>query len=518
MKKHMPKIKFFDTTLRDGEQSPGVNLNKEEKLQIARQLERYGMDRIEAGFPASSKGDFEAVQAIAQNIKKSTVLGLARTVKSDIDAVYEAVKDAAKPAIHVFIATSPIHMEYKLKKTPEEVVETAVTMVRYAKEKFDHVEWSAEDATRSDRAFLAEIIEKVIDAGATVINLPDTVGYATPEDYGSMFRYMKEHVPNIDKVELSCHCHNDLGLATANTLAAIQNGVTQVEGAINGIGERAGNVALEEVALALHVRSDYFPYTSSLKFDETKRTSDLVAKLTGMYVQANKAIVGRNAFSHESGIHQDGVLKHAETYEIITPALVGVTPNTLFLGKHSGRHAFKDKVNAFGIDLTEAELKEAFQQFKQLTDHKKEVTDDDIYAIVMEIKTDSSNIDKYELIQFSVSYDTKDTPAATVALKTPNGAKVEATEQGSGSVEALYKTINSLIDEEITLIDYQLNSVGGGKDALAEAHVQININEQINNGRGTAQDVLQASANAFVQAVNRYYIHKNANIKQLVHE
>lgn len=518
MKKHMPIIKFFDTTLRDGEQSPGVNLNKEEKLQIAKQLERYGMDRIEAGFPASSKGDFEAVQAIAQNIKKSTVLGLARTVKSDIDAVYEAVKDAAKPAIHVFIATSPIHMKYKLKKSPEEVVETAVSMVRYAKEKFNHVEWSAEDATRSDKAFLAEIIEKVIDAGATVINLPDTVGYATPEDYGSMFRYIKENVLNIDKVELSCHCHNDLGLAVANTLSAIQNGVTQVEGAINGIGERAGNVALEEVALALHVRSDYFPYASSLKFDETKRTSDLVSKLTGMYVQANKAIVGRNAFSHESGIHQDGVLKHAETYEIITPALVGVTPNTLFLGKHSGRHAFKDKVNTFGIELTEAELKEAFEQFKQLTDHKKEVTDDDIYAIVMEIKTDSSNIDKYELIQFGVSYDTQDTPSATVVLKAPNGVNVEATEYGSGSVEALYKTINSLIDEEITLTDYQLNSVGGGKDALAEAHVQIKINEQINNGRGTAQDVLQASANALIQAINRYYVQKKATIKQLVHE
>lgn len=514
----MSKIKFFDTTLRDGEQSPGVNLNKAEKLQIAKQLERYGMDRIEAGFPASSQGDFEAVKAIAETIKESTVLGLARAVPADIDAVYEAVKNAKKPAVHVFIATSPIHMEYKLKKTPEEVVETAVEMVQYAKEKFEHVEWSAEDATRSDKAFLAEIIEKVIDAGATVINLPDTVGYATPEDYGNMFRYMKENVPNIDQVELSCHCHNDLGLAVANTLAAVQNGATQVEGAINGIGERAGNVALEEVALALHVRSDYFPYESSLKFDETKRTSDLVAKLTGMYVQANKAIVGRNAFSHESGIHQDGVLKHAETYEIITPSLVGVTPNTLFLGKHSGSHAFRDKVDSFGIELTNEELKAAFKQFKQLTDHKKEVTDDDIYAIVMEIKTDSAAIDKYELVQFGVSYDSKDTPAATVVLKTPNGSTIEATQPGSGSVEALYKTINSLIDEKITLIDYQLNSVGGGQDALAEAHVQINMAGQVINGRGTAQDVLQASANAFIQAVNRYFVQKKATTKQLVHE
>src|SRR5699024_4212658 len=290
----MPQIKIFDTTLRDGEQSPGVNLNKQEKLEIAKQLERWGVDRMEAGFPASSKGDFEAVKEIAKTIKNTSVTGLARTVKSDIDTAWEALKYAEEPRLHLFLATSPIHMTYKLKQTPEQVMENAVSMVRYAREKFPQVEWSAEDASRSDLTFLTQIIEKVIDAGATVINLPDTVGYTTPAEYGAMFRYIRENVPNIDQVELSCRCHNDLGLAVANSIAAVENGVTQVEGTINGIGERAGNASLEEVAVALRVRSDYYPYSTGLKLDETKRTSDLIAKLTGMYVQANKAVVGRN--------------------------------------------------------------------------------------------------------------------------------------------------------------------------------------------------------------------------------
>ncbi|MFC4023970.1 2-isopropylmalate synthase [Oceanobacillus longus] len=515
----MSQIKIFDTTLRDGEQSPGVNLNKLEKLEIARQLERFGVDRMEAGFPASSKGDFEAVKAIADTIKNTSVIGLARTIKSDVDIAWDALKGAENPAIHLFLATSPIHMEYKLKKTPEEVIETAVSMVSYAKQKFKEIEWSAEDATRSDWKFLAEIIEKVIDAGATVINLPDTVGYTTPVEYGKLFRYISENVPNIDQVELSCHCHNDLGMAVANSIAAVENGATQVEGTINGIGERAGNAALEEVAVALKIRSDYYPYETGLKLNEIKRTSDIVAKLTGMYVQANKAIIGRNAFAHESGIHQDGVLKNAETYEIITPELVGVTSNTLFLGKHSGRHAFKDKVKEFGVELSEAEVKEAFDQFKKLTDHKKEVTDDDLYTIVMEIKTDSSSINKYQLEKFQVQYGTENVPTATVVLKTPDGKTVENSCPGQGSVEALYKTIDSLIQENIKLVDYQLNSVGGGKDALAESHVQLIVNGETVNGRGSAQDVLQASANAFINAVNRYMIKINtAKMKELVSE
>ena len=510
----MSRIKIFDTTLRDGEQSPGVNLNQQEKLEIAKQLERLGVDRIEAGFPASSKGDFQAVKAIADTIKSTSVIALARTVKSDIDTAWEALKGAAKPAIHIFLATSPIHMEYKLRKTPEEVIATSVEMVRYAKERFDEVQWSAEDASRSDLNFLAEIIEKVIDAGATVINLPDTVGYSTPAEYGNMFKFMKENVPNIDQVTLSCHCHDDLGMAVANSIAAVENGATQVEGAINGIGERAGNASLEEIAVALKIRSDFYPYQTNLVLNEIKRTSDLVSKLTGMHVQANKAIVGRNAFSHESGIHQDGVLKHVETYEIITPEMVGVQEaNTLFLGKNSGRNAFKEKVQEIGIELTEIELQDAFTKFKALTDHNKEVTDDDIYTIIMEIKTDSKQVDKYELNSFQVYYGTANTPTAVVRLITPEKDELEAALTGNGSVEALYKTIDSLIEEELNLINYQLNSVGGGKDALAEAYVQLSVNGEVMNGRGSHQDVLMASANAFLNAVNRY-ITKHSTVKK----
>ena len=514
----MTKIQIFDTTLRDGEQSPGVNLNKLEKLEIARQLERFGVDRMEAGFPASSKGDFEAVKLIADTIKDTSVTGLARSVKSDIDAAWDALKGAADPCVHVFIATSPIHMEYKLKMTPEQVMERAVEMVRYAKSKFSIVEWSAEDASRSDLAFLAQIVEKVIDAGASVINLPDTVGYATPEEYGYMFKYMKENVPNIDKAILSCHCHNDLGLAVANSIAAVQNGAGQIEGTINGIGERAGNVSLEELAVGFHIRSDYFPFTTNLKLNEIKRTSDLVSKLTGMHIQANKAIVGKNAFAHESGIHQDGVLKHAETYEIITPELIGLSSNVLFLGKHSGRHAFKDKVQQLGYELSDEKLKEAFNRFKALTDRKKEVTDDDLFTILTEIQTEAVSVDKYELESFQVQYGSNNVPTATVVLKTPEQEVVQQACTGGGSVEALYATLDNLIAEELELVDYQLSSVGRGKDALAQANVQLIVNGQQMNGRGSAQDVIEASANAFINAVNRYVIQQQTNERRKVEQ
>ncbi|WP_106495144.1 2-isopropylmalate synthase [Lentibacillus sp. Marseille-P4043] len=506
----MSQIKIFDTTLRDGEQSPGVNLNQLEKLEIAKQLERFGVDRMEAGFPASSKGDFNAVKTIAETIKETSVTGLARAVKSDVDACWEALKGAEDPCLHIFLATSPIHMTYKLKKSPQQVIDTAVDMVTYAKRKFSQVEWSAEDASRSDLDFLAQIIERVIDAGATVINLPDTVGYATPLEYGNMFRYIKETVPNIDRAQLSCHCHNDLGMAVANSIAAVENGATQIEGTINGIGERAGNAALEEIAVALKIRSDHYPYTTDLKLNEIKRTSDLVTKLTGMYVQANKAVIGRNAFAHESGIHQDGVLKNAATYEIITPEMVGVNSNTLFLGKHSGRHAFKDKVEELGYELSDEKLKEAFNLFKLLTDRKKEVTDDDLFTILMEIQTDTSKVDKYQLEMFQVQYGTANIPTATVVLQNPDGESVQTACTGQGSVEALYKTLDALIKENLQLVDYQLNSVGRGKDALAESHVQLVINGEPMNGRGSAQDVIEASANAFLNAVNRYIIQQKA--------
>src|SRR5690625_4295530 len=512
----MTKISIFDTTLRDGEQSPGVNLNQLEKLEIAKQLERFGIDRMEAGFPASSQGDFNAVKKIAETIKDTSVTGLARTVKSDIDTAWDALKGAEEPCIHLFLATSPIHMTYKLKKTPEQVIDTAVALVSYAKKKFPQVQWSAEDASRSDLNFLAQIIERVINAGATVINLPDTVGYTTPQEYGQMFKYIKENVPNIDRVQLSCHCHNDLGMAVANSIAAVENGATQVEGTINGIGERAGNAALEEIAVALKIRSDYYKYHTDLKLNEIKRTSDLVSKLTGMHVQANKAIIGSNAFVHESGIHQDGVLKNAETYEIITPEMVGVTTDKLYLGKHSGRHAFSDKAKELGYELSENKLQQAFESFKQLTDRKKEITDDDLFTILTEVQTDTSKMDTYQLEMFQVKYGTNDTPTATVVLKTPNQQIVEKSCTGQGSIEALYETLDELIDEDLELVDYQLNSIGRGKDALAEARVQLVVNDEPVNGRGSAQDVIEASAYAFLNAVNRYIISQQTKVNKQV--
>ena len=505
------QIKIFDTTLRDGEQSPGVNLNQLEKLEIAKQLERLGVDVMEAGFPASSQGDFNAVKKIAETITKSTVTALSRATKHDIDQAWEAIKDAKKPRIHVFIATSPIHMRDKLKKTPEEVIDIAVNMVKYAKEKCDDVEWSAEDASRTELPFLVEIIEKVIDAGATVVNLPDTVGYTMPKEYGAMFKYVRDHVPNIDQVDLSTHCHDDLGMALANTIAGIQNGATQVEGTINGIGERAGNVALEELALALEIRKDFYPYSTGLTLKEIKRTSDMISKLTGMIVPGNKAVVGRNAFAHESGIHQDGVLKNTQTYEIITPEMVGVQSNHLILGKHSGRHAFKDRVDQLGFKLSDAKINQAFDTFKRLTDSKKEVTDDDIFALLMDIQTGTGNRKQYKLESFQVHYDSAQSPTATVTIKKPNDEVIVGEKSGSGSVEALYNTIESLIEEKVELTDFTLSSVGKGKDALAEVHIHLNVDDHPVNGRGTSQDVLEAAAHAFLNAVNRVFVKMKAD-------
>lgn len=513
----MARINVFDTTLRDGEQSPGVNLNQLEKLEIAKQLERFGVDVMEAGFPASSQGDFEAVREIARKVRGVSITGLARATKSDIDTAWEALKEGADPRLHVFLATSPIHMTYKLKKSPDQVIQIAEDMVRYARKKFSKVQWSAEDASRSDLDFLVKIIEKVIDAGATVINLPDTVGYATPAEYGQLFKYISTNVRNIDQAILSCHCHDDLGMAVANTIAAIENGATQVEGTINGIGERAGNAALEELAVALTIRKDYYPYGTNLVLKEIKRTSDLVSNLTGMIVPRNKAVVGQNAFAHESGIHQDGVLKNASTYEIITPEMVGVKSNNLVMGKHSGKHAFNDKVKQLGYELTNDKLIEAFKAFKQLTDRKKEVTDDDLFTILIEIQTDSDDIKKYELEAFQVQYGSSNLPTATVALITPEGSKIEKASTGQGSVEALYNTLDLMINEEIHLSDFQLSSVGRGRDALAQAKVEMTVNGISVSGRGSSQDVLEASAKAFLNGVNRVFYHKEPVNDKVIH-
>ncbi|GAC90760.1 2-isopropylmalate synthase [Anoxybacillus flavithermus NBRC 109594] len=501
----MRKINIFDTTLRDGEQSAGVNLNLNEKLEIARQLERLGVDIIEAGFPAASKGDFQAVQAIAQTVRNCSVTGLSRSVQSDIDAAWEALKDGAEPRLHVFIATSPIHMQYKLRMTPEQVVETAVESVRYAKKYFPIVQWSAEDACRSDLPFLATIVEKVIEAGANVINIPDTVGYITPKQYGDIFSFLKKNVRNIEKISLSAHCHDDLGMAVANSLAAIEAGATQIEGTINGIGERAGNAAIEEVAVALYIRKDYYQAETRLNLQEIKRTSSLVSKLTGMIVPPNKAIVGKNAFAHESGIHQDGVLKEKTTYEIISPQLVGVQSNSMVLGKHSGRHAFRTRIQELGYSLTEEEVNRLFARFKDLADKKKDITDDDLIALILDEKLDMYK-NFYQLCSIQVQYGTNQIPTAVVVLKDGEGNDIQEAATGAGSVEALYNALEKALQIPVTLLDYRIESVGSGRDALAQVYVKVSLDRKEASGRGTAQDVLEASAKAYIHAVNRMFV------------
>lgn len=498
----MRKIDIFDTTLRDGEQSPGVSLNLAEKIEIAKQLERLGVDIIEAGFPASSNGDFESVKTISEVVKDSSVTGLSRVLKSDIDAAWEALKGSAEPRIHVFVATSPIHMKHKLMQTPDEVVESAVSAVKYAAKRFPIVQWSAEDACRSDRDFLVRIIKEVIDAGAKVINIPDTVGYRSPNEYGEIIKHLRDNVPNIDKVKLSAHCHDDLGMAVANSLSGIENGIEQVECTINGIGERAGNASLEEIAVALHIRKDHYNAETNINFNEIKRTSNLVSKLTGMIVPANKAVVGANAFAHQSGIHQDGMLKEKTTYEIITPELVGFETK-LVLGKLSGRNAFNEKAKELGFELDKDELKEAFAAFKELADKKKEITDDDIYAILTENRFEASASSYYEIEQLQVQYETNNIATATITVKTTNGETAEASEKGSGSVDAIYNTLERIIGSKIVLKDYKLQSIGEGKDALAQVNVKVDIDGQQINGHATVQDVLEASAKAYLNAVNR---------------
>jgi 2-isopropylmalate synthase len=504
------KVKIFDTTLRDGEQSAGVNLNKFEKLEIAKQLERLNVDIIEAGFPAASPGDLASVKEIARTIKGASVTGLARAVISDIDAAWEALKEGAEPRLHTFIATSPIHRQYKLKQSKEQVIETAVNTVKYAASKFSIVQWSAEDACRTELPFLAEIVEQVIQAGARVINIPDTVGYITPEEYGAVFKYLYEHVPSIGKVELSTHCHDDLGLAVANSLSAVQHGARQVEGTINGIGERAGNTSLEELAVALHIRKEHFQAETRLNLQEISRTSSLVSKLTGMAVPANKAVVGRNAFAHESGIHQDGVLKEKTTYEIISPELVGYQNNSLVLGKHSGRHAFRNRLNELGLAVPEEDIKKLFAIFKDMADRKKEMTDEDLVALVLEEQLAGDN-NFYELRSIQVQYGTNQVPTATVTLTGADNEHVEEAATGSGSIEALYNTLEKCVDEPINLLDYRIQSVGAGRDALAQVYVKMRYAGQETSGRGLAQDVLEASAKAYLNAVNRVLYMKESS-------
>ncbi len=511
------RIIIFDTTLRDGEQSPGATLNVDEKLTIARALARLGVDVIEAGFPYASPGDFEAVQKIAQTVGVEggpTICGLARATKQDIKAAAEALKGAAKGRIHTFIATSDIHLEYKLRKSRQEVLEIVPQMVAYAKSFVDDVEFSPEDAGRSEPEFLYQVLEKAIAAGATTVNIPDTVGYTTPSEFGALIRGIKENVPNIDRAVISVHGHNDLGLAVANFLEAIKNGARQLECTINGIGERAGNAALEELVMALHVRRQYFnsflgrppESTEPLTNIDTKqihKTSRLVSNLTGMAIQPNKAIVGANAFAHESGIHQDGVLKHKLTYEIMDAESIGLTDNQIVLGKLSGRNAFRTRLRELGFELSETELNKAFVRFKEVADKKKEITDWDLEAIVNDEIQQAPELFRLELVQ--VSCGDRARPTATVTLRTPEGEELTDAAIGTGPVDAVYKAINRVVNVPNELIEFSVKSVTAGIDAMGEVTIRLRHEGRTYSGYAANTDIIVASARAYVTALNRLY-------------
>jgi 2-isopropylmalate synthase len=496
------RIYLFDTTLRDGEQAPGFSMTAPEKLQVAHQLGRLGVDVIEAGFPASSPGDFDSVQQIARDVRGPIVAGLARCNRNDIEAVARAVAPAARPRIHTFIATSPIHMEKKLRMKPEQVVAQVAEMVAFAHSFGMEVEFSAEDATRSEWTFLAEIFSVAAQAGATVLNVPDTVGYTTPKEMFDLFRFLQEHVRAPGPITFSCHNHDDLGLATANTLAAIEAGVTQVEGTINGIGERAGNVALEEIVMCLKTRGDRYGYHTGVNSKEIYRTSKVIQSVTGIATQPNKSIIGANAFAHESGIHQDGVLKERTTYEIMHPEDVGVPESSLVLGKHSGRHAFKDRLVKLGYHLNDGELARAFTRFKTLADKKKHIADQDLEAIAND-EQQYTEEEPVKLLSFQVMSGSNTLPAATVQVARFGGTVVQEAASGDGPVEALFQAVDRAAGFTGKLMHYQLKAVTGGQDALGEVVVKLWSDGRVASGRGTSTDVLEASIRAYVAAVNK---------------
>ncbi|MRI83459.1 MAG: 2-isopropylmalate synthase [Nitratiruptor sp.] len=495
-------VKIFDTTLRDGEQSPGASMNTEEKIQIAKQLEKLGVDIIEAGFAAASPGDFEAIKKISEVVTKSTVCSLARALEKDIEAAGKAVAPARFKRIHTFIATSPIHMEYKLRMSPEEVVRRAVEAVRYAREFVEDVEFSCEDAGRSEMSFLKEIIDEVIKAGASTINIPDTVGYRFPHEMGEMIKELKEFVG--ERAIISVHCHNDLGLAVANSLYSILNGARQVECTINGLGERAGNAAMEEIVMAIKTRKDIFgQIDTNINTKEIYPTSRLVAAITGIEPQPNKAIVGKNAFAHESGIHQDGVLKHKLTYEIMRAEDIGLDRNAIVLGKHSGRHAFKERVRELGFDLSDEELNRAFQRFKVLADKKKEVSDDDIRMLITNELSSAPEIFKLKKLQ--ISGCSAGVPSAAVTIE-HNGIEMTDAGIGDGTIDAIFKTIDRISGHRGRLMDYQVSAVTQGKDALAKVVVKVVFEDgkPAVVGHGLSIDTMVASAKAYLGALNAY--------------
>lgn len=493
-------IIVFDTTLRDGEQSPGCTMNLREKIVLAKQLEVLKVDVMEAGFAIASPGDFESVKTIANEIKDCTVASLARALDKDIDTAWEALKGAVSPRIHTFIATSDIHMKYKLKMSKEQVLERAVNMVKRAKGYCSDIEFSAEDASRTNLNFLAKIVEEVIKAGATTVNIPDTVGYTTPEEYFNIIRYLKENVSNIDKAHISVHCHNDLGMAVANSLSAIKAGATQVECTINGIGERAGNCALEEVVMALKTRNDFFKVDTNIETTQIMKTSKLLSSITGVHVQPNKAIVGENAFAHESGIHQHGMLAEPTTYEIMRPESIGLTKTNMVLGKHSGRHAFKDRLESLGYNLTEEELNSAFEKFKILLDKKKKIYDKDLEAIVRKESIASPQV--YSLDSFVINSGSTITSTAVVKLE-KDGVITEKVAVGDGPINSAYNAINKIVKMDFSLEDFSLDAVTEGEDSQGEAIVKIKYGDNMYTGKGLSTDVIESSIIAYIDAINK---------------
>jgi 2-isopropylmalate synthase len=500
MESKKERVLIFDTTLRDGEQSPGASMNPDEKLRIARQLERLGVDIIEAGFPVASDGDFLSVQQIAREIRGSQIAGLARANLNDIDRAWEAVKEAAHPRIHTFISTSDIHLKYQLKKTRDQVLKDACAAVAYACAYTPNVEFSPMDATRTDWDYLCDVIEAVIATGATTVNIPDTVGYIMPEEFGNLIGYLFEKVKNMHKAVVSVHCHNDLGLAVANSLAAIKRGARQVECTINGIGERAGNTAMEEVVMALETRKDFFGFSTGIKTEYIYQSSKLLTHITGIPVQPNKAIVGANAFAHESGIHQDGLIKEKITYEIMTPQSVGISGTHLVLGKHSGRHAISEHLKKMGYKLTADEVKRVFVRFKELADVKKEIFDEDLEAILYE---ELYRVDeKYKLVYLNVVSGNVAIPTATMQMEVDNDI-IQDAGFGVGPVDATFAAIRKITKTNYHLLKYTVNAVTGGTDAQGETTVQLQYNGHSVVGRGADPDVIVASAKAYINALNR---------------
>ncbi|MDB5505474.1 MAG: 2-isopropylmalate synthase [Devosia sp.] len=501
------RVFIFDTTLRDGEQSPGATMTLEEKLQVAEALDEMGVDIIEAGFPIASNGDFEAVTAVAKQVKNAVVAGLARAIPADIARAGEAVRHARRGRIHTFVSTSPIHLAHQMKKTEEQVLEIISTTVAQARNLIDNVEWSAMDATRTPLDFLCRCVELAIRGGATTINLPDTVGYAVPEEHELMFRSVIERVPGADAVIFSAHCHNDLGLAVANSLAAVRGGARQIECTINGLGERAGNAALEEIVMVLKTRGDAMPYHSSIDSTHLSRASRIVSAAANFPVQYNKAIVGKNAFAHESGIHQDGMLKNAQTYEIMTPASVGIKKTTLVMGKHSGRAAFKDKLLELGYDLGDNAFQEAFVRFKDLADRKKHIYDADLIALVDDEV--GSVGDRVRLVEMEVVSKIGGTHRCDLTLSI-DGQNVTAGYDGTGSVDAIFNAIKTAIGQQPHLVLYAVDGVTGGTDAQASANVRLEMNGRIVSGNAAEPDTLVASARAYLNAYNRLLIDRGA--------